>query len=80
MPALLSPARLEDLQVEEAVRKALDTHAQVPGGRIAVSVDNCVVTLTGKVDWRFQQAAAVAATKAVRGVRDVVNTIGVVYG
>lgn len=80
MTALLAPARIEDLQLDRAVRLALERHAQVPFEHIAVSVHDGIVTLTGTADWRYQLAAAVAATKTVSGVRDVVNRLTVTFG
>ena len=80
MTGLLSPARIGDLQIEGAVQLALERHAQVPFQRITVSVSEGVVTLSGTVDWRYQQAAALAATKTVAGVRDVNNLLRVTFG
>lgn len=80
MTALLSPARIEDLQIEGAVRLALERHAQVPFERITVSVSEGVATLAGRVDWRYQLSAALAAARTVPGVRDVVNQLTVAFG
>ena len=80
MNALLSPARIEDLQIEGAVRLALEQHAQVPFERITVSVSDGVATLSGKVDWRYQLAAALAAARTVSGVSEVVNRLTVAFG
>jgi len=79
MTALLSSARIADLQLEGAVCLALEHHAQLPAERIAVCVSDGVATLSGAVDWRYQQAAALAATKTVAGVRDVENHLTVVF-
>ncbi len=80
MTGLLTRARIGDLQIEVAIRLALERHAQVPFERIAVSVDEGVATLSGTVDWRYQLTAAVAATKAVAGVREVNNQLQVTFG
>ena len=45
-----------------------------------MSVDEGVATLSGTVDWRYQLTAAVAATKAVAGVREVNNQLQVTFG
>jgi len=79
MTGLLSQARIGDLQIEGAVLQALEHHAQVPFERIAVSVSDGVATLSGTVDWRYQQTAAFAATKTVAGVRDVNNQLRVKF-
>ena len=79
MTALLSPARIEDLQLEGAIRLALERHAQVPFETISVDVCNGVATLSGRVAWRYQVAAAVAATKTVAGVREVANHLAVTF-
>jgi osmotically-inducible protein OsmY len=80
MTALLTPARIGDLQLEGAVQLALEHHAQVPFERITVSVHDGVATLTGTVDWRHQQTAALAATGTVAGVRAIVNHLQVTFG
>jgi len=80
MTALLSPANIEDLQKEGAVRLALERHAQVPFERITVSVSDGITTLSGKVDWRYQLSATLAAAKTAPGVRDVVNQLTVAFG
>jgi osmotically-inducible protein OsmY len=77
MVGLLTPARIEDLQIEQLVRLALDRHAQVPFESIAVSVRDGVATLTGHVDWPYQAASAVAATRTVPGVRHVIGLLTV---
>jgi osmotically-inducible protein OsmY len=79
MTALLGPARMQDLQLEGVIQLALENHAQVPFRRVHVLVCDRVATLTGNVDWRYQQNAAVAATKAVAGVREIVNRLTVTF-
>jgi osmotically-inducible protein OsmY len=79
MTALLTEARLTDLQIQGAVQAALAHHAQVPYERIAAFVEDGVVTLTGTVDWRYQQSAALAATRHVGGVHDVKNELRVTF-
>ena len=80
MTTLLSPVRIADLQLEGAIQVALEHHAQVPFERIKVSVADGVATISGTVDWRFQQVATLAATKAVGGVRGVDNQLRVAFG
>jgi len=79
MTTLLAPARIGDLQLEGAVQRALEHHAQVPFERIGVSVSHGVATLSGTVDWRYQQIAALSATKTVAGVRDIDNQLRVKF-
>ena len=80
MTELLAPARAGDLQIEGAVQQVLRQHAQVPFERITASVSDGVATLSGTVDWRYQQNAAVAATRTVAGVRDIDNRLRVAFG
>ena len=80
MTALLTPARIGDQQLEGAVQLALEHHAQVPFERVTVSVLDGVATLTGTVDWRYQQTAVLAATGAVAGVRAIDNQLRVTFG
>jgi osmotically-inducible protein OsmY len=77
MTALLAAAHTRDLQIETAVHAALAHHAQVPFERIAAFVEDGIVTLTGTVDWRYEQLAALAAARHVGGVHDVKNEVQV---
>ena len=79
MATLLSQSRIADLQLEGAIQVALEHHAQVPFERIRVSVADGVATISGTVDWRYQQVAALAATRAVGGVRDVHDRLTVTF-
>ena len=49
----------------------------VPADRIAVKVENGVVTLSGEVDWQFQKTEADHIMHKLSGVVDVVNEIRV---
>lgn len=79
MATLLSPARIADLQLEGAIQVALEHHAQVPFERIKVSVTDGVATISGKVDWRYQQVATLAAAKTVAGIHDVHDRLTVTF-
>jgi len=79
MATLLGQARIADLQLEGAIQVALEHHAQVPFERIRVSVTDGVATITGTVDWRYQQIAALSAARAVGGIRDVHDRLAVTF-
>ena len=53
-----------------------------PGARLMIAHPGTdgVATLAGTVDWRYQQAAALAATGTVPGVRGVNNQLRVTFG
>ncbi len=61
--------------LEGGVIGALKANPQVPFERIAVSVHDGVVTLSGQVNWKYESAAAVAAASGVRGVAVIDNEI-----
>ncbi len=66
-----------DADIASDVTRALELRGTVPTGVQAV-VHTGHVTLTGTVNWMFQQREAEKAVRHVRGVADVMNRIAVV--
>jgi osmotically-inducible protein OsmY len=64
-----------DADIAQAVVSALRWSVTVPDEKISVSVSKGWVTLTGKVDWEYQRAAAVRVVRDLLGVRGVTNSI-----
>ncbi|TIP93613.1 MAG: BON domain-containing protein [Mesorhizobium sp.] len=65
---------------DEIAKRALHTiswNTVVPDGAVQVKVQNGWVTLTGKVEWQYQKAAAAAAIRYLAGVLGVYNQIEV---
>jgi osmotically-inducible protein OsmY len=69
-----------DLELQQQVLRELEWEPRVDATRIAVSVINGVVTLSGRVPDYLQRLAAEKAAKRVYGVRAVVNEIEVDRG
>lgn len=70
--------RLErtDADIATDVVRALELRSTIPG-TVQAAVHNGHVTLTGKVDWLYQQRDAEKAVRHIRGVRSVLNHITV---
>ncbi len=64
-----------DLEIAEAVRRALDLTVPVPPSAVSVEVHEGVVTLTGTLGWHFERMAAERSAENVPGVRAVVDRI-----
>ena len=65
---------------DEIAKRALHSiswNTVVPDGAVQVKVQNGWVTLTGKVEWQYQRAAAFAAIRYLAGVIGVINNIEV---
>lgn len=65
---------------DEIARRAVDTigwNTSVPSGSVQVKVQKGWVTLTGKVEWRYQKTAAADAVRDLAGVVGVQNEITV---
>lgn len=58
-------------EVERALRRA----SEVPDG-VKAEIKNRIVTLRGTVDWEYQRLAANRAVQHLRGVKSVINLIG----
>lgn len=65
---------------DEIAKRALHSiswNTVVPDGAVQVKVQNGWITLTGKVEWQYQRAAAFAAIRYLAGVIGVINNIEV---
>jgi osmotically-inducible protein OsmY len=65
-----------DVDIASDAVRALELRGTVPHGVQAVVHNGCV-TLTGSVHWLFQKRDAEKAVRHIRGVRSVLNHIGV---
>lgn len=83
-PATASPAanaagptdpRLNDPALKNKVESELFADESVPKGKIAVSVDNGVVTLRGTLESKHKVAEIASRAGKVEGVRDVDNLL-----
>lgn len=73
-----SDSKISDTEIATAILNALKENSEVPDSRIAFQIENGVVTLTGKVDWKFQSKAAEESTKYISGVELVFNQITII--
>ncbi|WP_454887572.1 BON domain-containing protein [Sphingomonas oryzagri] len=67
----------DDAGIAKRVASILEWNVSVPAGRIRVEVEKGVVTLTGRVDWRFQADAARKAIAGVAGITGIANLLEV---
>ncbi len=74
---LPSSKKTADDEIAARAVKMLEWDVVVPPGRIAVTVDRGIVTLTGHVDWKYQRDEAEADVWKLSGVKDVVNAVKV---
>jgi osmotically-inducible protein OsmY len=65
-----------DADIAADVTRALEMRTTIPDS-VQAAIHNGHVTLTGKVDWRFQSREADEAVHHIRGVRHVVNHIAI---
>lgn len=70
-------AKTDDAEIAERVAAIFDWNAAIPKGRIKIQVEQGAVTLSGRVDWRYQSDAARKAISGVYGITDVYNLIEV---
>lgn len=72
----LAPAhQRSDSEIAEAAITALRLNSLVPDGKVKVEVENGCVTLTGQLDWHYQQASAEQCIRPMAGVRSLVNRV-----
>lgn len=64
-----------DSEIAEAATAALRLNSLVPDGKVKVEVEDGCVTLTGQVDWGYQQASAEQCIRPMTGVRSLVNRV-----
>ena len=68
-------AKRSDDDIAAAIVNRLEWDVSVARGALEVKVENGWVTLSGKVDWNFQRAAAVQDVQRLLGVTGVTNQI-----
>ena len=64
-----------DADIAAAALNALAWNSFVPVDAILVTVENGLMTLSGRVDWQFQRSEAEAAVRNLLGVKGVTNLI-----
>ena len=74
---LPNSGKRSDEDVAIACLVALKAHASVPDDTIKLVVEQGWVTMTGDVEWQFQQTAAENAIRYLTGVRGVTDNIRV---
>ncbi|HVT35244.1 MAG TPA: BON domain-containing protein [Nevskiaceae bacterium] len=67
--------KIADDEIAARVVKLLEWSVHPEKGRIEVTVERGVVTLSGVVEWEFQRRDAEAQVRRLGGVTDVVNDI-----
>ncbi len=71
------PAQRTDEQIKSAIEDILTDDPLLDASGIQVSVQQGIVTLTGAVPSRSAKRRAEELTDAIRGVRDVQNTLSI---
>ena len=74
---LIPSFKRSDADIAHAAVTALKWDIQVPDEKIKVKVDDGYITLSGDVEWKFQQEAAERAVRYLRGAKGVVSLIKV---
>lgn len=64
-----------DDEIAKRAVNSLTWNASVPRDQIQIKVENGYVTLTGKVNWFYQKAAADKAVQMITGVKGVTNLV-----
>ncbi len=72
---LPSGAQLDDEEIATAAVNRLKWDATIPNSVIKAKVENGMITLTGEVEWHYQQEAAADDVRGLRGVIGVSNQI-----
>jgi hyperosmotically inducible protein len=70
-----SPGAMDDTAVSARVKTVLLNDAQVNATKIDVTTNGGVVTLTGSVRSKAEEARAIELARHVTGVRDVKSTL-----
>lgn len=65
-----------DESIAERAANVIDWDVSIPDRAVQVKVEGGRVTLTGKVSWEYQRAAAESAVRRLPGVTGVINDIG----
>jgi osmotically-inducible protein OsmY len=74
---LVPTFKRSDTDIAHAAVTALKWDIQVPDEKVKVKVDDGYITLTGDVEWKFQQDAAERAVRYLTGAKGVINLIKV---
>jgi osmotically-inducible protein OsmY len=69
--------RKTDTEIAKSAANVLNENINVPKDKVLVKVDNGGLYLTGELKWDFQKNAAKKAVENIRGVKYVVNNIGI---
>lgn len=69
-----------DVDIAEAVLRALEWDSIVDENQVKVLVENGVVTLEGEVEWHFQRELASKAIQRLVGVTRIINNLRVKTG
>ncbi|WP_010301854.1 BON domain-containing protein [Candidatus Odyssella thessalonicensis] len=64
-----------DEEIAEAAIRAIDWDATIPSGRVTITVEHGIITLTGDVEYQYQRERASQDVKYIYGVKNVVNNI-----
>lgn len=70
---------MTDKQIQENVMRELEWDPEVDSSKIGVSVEDCIVTLSGEVGSYWVKRAAESAVKRVKGVKGIAQEILVKY-
>jgi osmotically-inducible protein OsmY len=74
---LVQSSKRSDTEIAHAAVTALKWDIQVPDDKITVKVDDGYITLSGNVEWKFQQEAAERDVRYLTGAKGVMNLIKV---
>lgn len=72
---LPSQHKRNDTDIANAAVKQLEWNITVPADSVKVTVENGILTLSGKVKWDFQKRAAEKCVQHIIGVKCVLNLI-----
>jgi len=65
--------RRSDTDIARSAVSALQWHVDVPDTKLTVKVADGWITLSGDVDWQYEQASAEDAVRSLTGVKGVIN-------
>ncbi len=66
-----------DQDIAKTVLEQFNWNTQIPADTVKVSVENGQVKLSGDVEWEFQRSTAERLVRGLRGVKAIVNRIGI---
>lgn len=74
---LAAAHKRSDSEIAQAASAALAWHALLPPDRVKVEVEDGWITLSGEVEWSYQQAIAEQGIRTLVGVRGLTNKVTV---